>query len=53
MFESASWLNRPAQFEVSEDKLTIWTDEKTDFWRASSFCKNRTRTMNRASSILG
>jgi hypothetical protein len=22
-------------------------------WRASSFCKNRTRTMNRASSILG
>jgi regulation of enolase protein 1 (concanavalin A-like superfamily) len=26
MFESASWLNRPAQFEVSEDKLTIWTE---------------------------
>jgi regulation of enolase protein 1 (concanavalin A-like superfamily) len=37
MFESASWLNRPAQFEVSEDKLTIWTNEKTDFWRETHY----------------
>ena len=37
MFESASWLNRPAQFEVNEAKLKIWTDEKTDFWRETHY----------------
>jgi len=31
------WINTPNDFEVSEDRLTIQTDEQTDFWQRTHY----------------
>lgn len=37
MFESASWLNPPASYELSENRLRVWTADKTDYWRETHY----------------
>ena len=37
MFSSASWLNRPARCEVDTNKVAVWTDDRTDFWRETHY----------------
>ncbi|MFK3707087.1 hypothetical protein EDF73_108269 [Raoultella sp. BIGb0138] len=33
MLSSFSWINPPAQWQRDNDKLSVITDEQTDFWR--------------------
>lgn len=37
MFESATWLNPPAHYEVGADNLRAVTAGKTDFWRETYY----------------
>lgn len=35
--ETASWLNEPSEWRLSDDGLTVTTDSKTDFWRETFY----------------
>lgn len=36
-FRNGKWLNEPARCQVSDNRLTVTTDEKTDFWRETHY----------------
>ncbi len=36
-FNSASWLNKPAAFEIQPDHVKITTDPDTDFWQRTYY----------------
>ena len=35
--ENGFWINRPKKFSVSEEKITVTTEEKTDFWQRTHY----------------
>ena len=35
--ENGFWINRPKKFSVSEEKITVITEEKTDFWQRTHY----------------
>ncbi|MBB6510785.1 regulation of enolase protein 1 (concanavalin A-like superfamily) [Rhizobium soli] len=35
--ENGTWVNEPANWEVSADRLTMTTDQKTDFWQKTHY----------------
>lgn len=37
MFEHASWLNQPEKWSLDDGKLHVTSDDKTDFWRKTSY----------------
>ena len=37
MFSTCRWSNEPKQWQVSDDCLTVTTDEGTDFWRQTHY----------------
>src|ERR1700743_3000174 len=37
MFEDCQWLNQPRRWEVLPDRLTVTTDQATDFWRETHY----------------
>ncbi len=36
-FSDGKWINRPSNFEISEDAIKITTDPQTDFWQRSYY----------------
>lgn len=36
-FRKGKWLNEPAKWQVTDNRLTVTTDEKTDFWRETYY----------------
>lgn len=36
-FRGGKWLNEPATWQVTDNRLTVTTDEKTDFWRETYY----------------
>lgn len=36
-FRDGKWLNEPAGWQVSDNRLTVTTDAKTDFWRETYY----------------
>ena len=37
MFEQASWLNQPTKWTLEDGTLRVISDDKTDFWRKTSY----------------
>ena len=37
MFEQASWLNQPTKWTLEDGTLRVTSDDKTDFWRKTSY----------------
>jgi hypothetical protein len=37
MFEGCQWLNEPKRWEILSDRLTVTTDQATDFWRETHY----------------
>ena len=37
MFEQASWLNQPKKWTLEDGTLRVTSDDKTDFWRKTSY----------------
>lgn len=36
-FSDFKWINKPSNFSISEDKIEIITDNKTDFWQNTHY----------------